>query len=175
VKNPSRTACLLALSMFSSPHLQTHLKTTIPTTLLHRCESPPPPNNLPPQSKGDRRKETKPYQTHISYGEMKPNQTNSTPFDIEEEGSGVRGRPREAGGGQDHGHRLTGEVPPGAHQGRPSRQICHRHPREEQDLRHLRQHLLQTVLEPYKIWLIFVRNVWNCISYRALQAVGDGS
>lgn len=36
----------------------------------------------------------------------------------EEEGSDVRDRLREAGGGQDHGHRLPGEVPPGADQGR---------------------------------------------------------
>ena len=76
----------------------------------------------------------------------------------EEEGSNVRGRLREAGGGQDHGHRLTREVPPGAHQGRRqgrrSRRIRHRHPREEQDLCHLRKQLLQTVPENCKTRLL---------------------
>lgn len=68
----------------------------------------------------------------------------------EEGGDHLHHRLREASGGQDHGHRLPREVPPGAHQGsrreaRSSRRLGHRLPRQEQDNRHLGGPFLQEV------------------------------
>jgi hypothetical protein len=67
--------------------------------------------------------------------------------------------------GQDHGHRVAGEVPAGAHQGRRRQgrepwRLHHRLPREDQGHRHLRGALLEEVCDSHlpKPVLIVVMN-----------------
>jgi hypothetical protein len=84
----------------------------------------------------------------------------------QEEGFGhFRDRLYQARGGQDHGHRVAGEVPAGAHQGRRRQgrepwRLHHRLPREDQGHRHLRGALLEEVCDSHlpKPVLIVVMN-----------------